>query len=33
MRFIRAYGTGASVFDLRNNGSFIVELVQAQPPK
>ena len=33
MRFIRADGTGASFFDLRNNGSFIVELVQAQPPK
>ena len=33
MRFIRADGTGASFFDLKNNGSLIVELVQAQPPK
>jgi methylmalonyl-CoA/ethylmalonyl-CoA epimerase len=33
MRFIRADGTGASFFDLKNNGSLIVELIQAQPPK
>ena len=33
MRFIRADGTGASFFDLKKNGSFIVELIQAQPPK
>lgn len=33
MRFIRADGTGASFFDLKNNGSFIVELIQGQPPK
>jgi len=33
MRFIRADGTGASFFDLKNNGSLIVELVQMQPPK
>ncbi len=33
MRFIRADGTGASFFDLKNNGSLIVELIQMQPPK
>ena len=33
MRFIRADGTGASFFDLKNNDSLIVELVQAQPPR
>jgi hypothetical protein len=33
MRFIRVDGTSAFFFDLRNNGSFIVELLQAQPPK
>jgi methylmalonyl-CoA/ethylmalonyl-CoA epimerase len=33
MRFIRADGTGASFFDLKNNGSLIVEIIQAQPPK
>ena len=33
MRFIRADGTGAFFFDLRNNGSFIVELIQAKPLK
>ena len=33
MRFIRADGTGASFFDLKNNGSLIVELIQGQPPK
>jgi catechol 2,3-dioxygenase-like lactoylglutathione lyase family enzyme len=33
MRFIRADGTGASFFDLKNNGSLIVELVQMEPPK
>jgi methylmalonyl-CoA/ethylmalonyl-CoA epimerase len=33
MRFIRADGTGASFFDLKNNGGLIVELIQAQPPK
>jgi hypothetical protein len=25
--------TGASFFDLKNNGSLIVELIQMQPPK
>lgn len=33
MRFIRADGTGASFFDLKKNGSLIVEIIQAQPPK
>ncbi len=33
MRFIRDDGTGASFFDLKNNGSLIVELIQGQPPK
>jgi methylmalonyl-CoA/ethylmalonyl-CoA epimerase len=33
MRFIRADGTGASFFDLQQDGGFIVELVQAQPPQ
>jgi methylmalonyl-CoA/ethylmalonyl-CoA epimerase len=33
MRFIRTDGTGASFFDLKNNSSLIVELIQGQPPK
>jgi methylmalonyl-CoA/ethylmalonyl-CoA epimerase len=33
MRFIRADGTGASFFDLKNNGGLVVEIIQAQPPK
>ena len=33
MRFVRADGTGASFFDLKHNGSLIVELIQAEPPK
>ena len=33
MRFIQADGTGASFFDLQNDGGFIVELIQTQPPQ